>query len=133
MNHTTRKALITGKSQEPQNRTKEKGEGNHKKRSPKKSNEEFGNDREKKIKAKVYDLNRDKEINGDFRTADHNNDRGNNNKDYTPRAKLRPLKNKNKNKTYSPTVKGKFLKATHNKESREEDKDETMDTRYNKK
>ena len=41
--------------------------------------------REKKITAKVYDLNSDEELNGDYRTSDHNND--NDNKEHTNRKK----------------------------------------------
>ena len=45
-----------------------------------KSNEEDGNDQEKKTAAKVYDLNIDKEINEYFGTSDHENNSDNNNK-----------------------------------------------------
>ena len=51
------------------------------------SNEEYGNDWEKKTLAKVYELNSDKELNGDFGTADHDNDRGNYNEEHTTRDK----------------------------------------------
>ena len=66
---------------------------------------------------KLYDLNSDKEINGYFRASDHNNDSGNDNKEHVTRAKGRPIKKNKKNKPSSPTVKEKFLKATHNKET----------------
>ena len=63
---------------------------------------------------------------------DHDDDRKNDNKEHIHRAKGRPIKNKKKNKPSSPTVNETSLKATHNKETNEEDKDETMDTSYNK-
>ena len=70
----------------------------------------------------MYDLNSDEELNGDFRTADHDNDSGNDKEEHTPREKGRPINKNNKNnknKPSSPTVKETFLKATHNKETNE--------------
>ena len=65
----------------------------------------------------MYDLNSDKELNGDFRTEDHNNDSDNDNKKHTHVAKEQPIKKNKNNKPSSPTVKEKYLKATHNKET----------------
>ena len=79
----------------------------------------------------MYDTNIDEELNGDFGTAENDDGSGNDNKENTPRQKGRTIKNNNINKPFSPTVKETFLKATHNKDTNEEDKDETMDTNYN--
>ena len=46
--------------------------------------------------------------------------------------KDKKIYNRDKNSPYSPTVNETFLKATQNKETNKEDKDETMYTRYNK-
>ena len=81
----------------------------------------------------MYDLNIDKELNGDFRTSDHDDNRKNGNKEHIPTAKLRPIQKNKKNKPSSPTVKETSLKSTHAKETNEEDKDETIGTRYKKK
>ena len=70
-----------------------------------KSNEENGNYQQKKTTVKVYDLNSDYELNGDFGTEDHNDEIGNNNEEHIPRAKGRPIKKKKRKKTSSPTVK----------------------------
>ena len=64
--------------------------------------------------------------------AYHEDDSDNGNEEHIPRAKLLPIKNNKKNTPSSPTVKETFLKATHNKETNEEEKYETMDTSYNK-
>ena len=58
-------------------RGKDKGSKN--KGGQNKINEEGLNDRENEITVKVYDLNRDEELNGDFRTADHDDDSGSDN------------------------------------------------------
>ena len=65
----------------------------------------------------MYNLNSDEELNGYSRTATHNNDSGNDNEEHIPRKKGRPINKKKKNIPYYPTVKEKFLKATHNKET----------------
>ena len=95
-------------------------------------NEEDENNWEKKTMAKVYDLNSDEELNGDSGKVYHNNSSGNDNEQQKLIEKGQPIKKKNKNKSSSPTVKETFLKAIHNKETKEEDKDETIDTSYNK-
>ena len=79
MNQTTRKALKTG--QKPRTPSYHKGERitKVKKRGKNKINEEGVNDHENKITAKVYDLNRDEELNGDFGTANHNDESGSDN------------------------------------------------------
>ena len=82
--------------------------------------------------AKVYDLNSDEELNGDFGTEYHNNYRGNDNEEHINRAKGLPIKNKKKNKPYFPTVKETFLKTTHKKETNKIDKNKTINTIYNK-
>ena len=79
----------------------------------------------------MYGLNSDEELNGDFGTEDHVYDRGNDNIEPIPRATVQPIKNNKKNKPPNQTVMEKFLKATYNKETNKEDKDETMDTSYN--
>ena len=96
-----------------------------------KSNEEDGNDQEKKTAAKVYDLNIDKEINEYFGTSDHENNSDNNNKQHIPRSKGKPIKKKKKNKPSSTTVKETSLKSTHTKETNKVDKYDTMNTSYN--
>ena len=97
-----------------------------------KSHEEYWNDQEKETTAKVYDLNSDDKINGDFGTIDHENDINNDNKEHIPRAKVRPINNNNNNKPSPPTVKETSLKTTQDKETNKEDKDDTMGTSYNK-
>ena len=77
---------------------------------------------------KVYKLNSDKEINQDFRMANHDDNRKNNNKEHKHRSKIQPIKRNKNNKPSSPTVKETSLKETHTKENNKEDKDETMDT-----
>ena len=64
--------------------------------------------------------------------ADHDNNSDTDDEEHIPRAKGWPIKNKNKNKPPSLTVKEMYLKVTHAKETNEEDKDETMYTSYNK-
>ena len=71
----------------------------------------------------MYDINIDEELNGDFGTAENDDDSGNDNKENTPRQKGRTIKNNNINKPFSPTVKETFLMETN-----EEDKDETSYT-----
>ena len=63
----------------------------------------------------MYALNSDKELNGYYGTAEQYNDSGNDNEDRIPRAKVQPIKKKRNNTPSYPTVKGKSLKATHNK------------------
>ena len=58
----------------------EKEKGIKNKGCQNKSNEEDGKDREKNTTVKVYDLNSDEELNGDFGTADHEDDINNDNK-----------------------------------------------------
>ena len=53
----------------------------------------------------MYDLNSDEELNGDFGMEDHDKDRKNDNEEHIPGEKVQPIKNKNKNKLYYPTVK----------------------------
>ena len=80
----------------------------------------------------MYDHNSDKELNREFETIDHGNDSNNYNEEFIPRWKGQPIKKKKKNKPSSPIVKEVPLKATHNQENNEEDKDETMYIGYNK-
>ena len=80
----------------------------------------------------MYEIKRYKELNGDFRTTYHNNNRDNDNKEHIPIAKGSPIKKNNNNETSSPTVNETYLKSAHNKETKKEDKYETMDTSYNK-
>ena len=42
----------------------------------------------------MYDINSEEELNGEFGTAYHNNDSGNDNEDHIPRSKVPPVKNK---------------------------------------
>ena len=53
----------------------------------------------------MYDLNSNKEINGDFGTAYHDNDSDNDNKYHKLRAKVQAMIKKKNNKPSSPTVK----------------------------
>ena len=39
----------------------------------------------------VYELNSEKELDGDFGTSDHDKNSGNDNKGHIPRAKGRPI------------------------------------------
>ena len=88
MNQNTRKTLITGrKLKTPSILLSEKEKGRKNKGGQKMSNEEYGNDWEKKTLEKVYELNSDKELDGDLGTADHDNDRGNYNKEHITREK----------------------------------------------
>ena len=80
----------------------------------------------------MYELNSDKELNGEFGTVDYDDDSNHDNKEHIPRAKGLPIKKKKKNKPSSPTVKETPLKATYNKKTNEEDKYETMESSYNK-
>ena len=57
-----------------------------------KRNEEYGNYRENKTTEKVYEINTDKELNKDSRTADHDDNRNNDNKEHITRAKGRQEK-----------------------------------------
>ena len=81
----------------------------------------------------MYDLQRDKELDVEFGKVDHNDDSGNDNEEHIPREKVRQIKKNIINKKVSTTVQGTFLKANHSKETNKEDKDDTMDTIYNKK
>ena len=81
----------------------------------------------------MYEINSDKELTGYFRTTENDNGIGSHNKEHIPRLKGRPVKKKNKNKPFSPTGKGTYLKATQNKETNKEEKYETMNTSYDKK
>ena len=63
MNQKNRKALSTGKTQDPQHSNKENDKGSKNKGGQNKSNEEYGTDREKKTMSKVYDLNSDEDLN----------------------------------------------------------------------
>ena len=51
----------------------------------KKSNEEDENNRKKKKTEKVYDLNSDKELNGDFGTSEHDDNGDNQNEEHITR------------------------------------------------
>ena len=53
-----------------------------------KKNKEDGNNKENKTTMKVYDLNSDEELNGDFGTVDHDNNSNNDNKYHILRAKV---------------------------------------------
>ena len=53
-----------------------------------KKNKEYGNNQENKTTMKVYDLNSDEELNGDFGTVDHDNNSNNDNKYHILRAKV---------------------------------------------
>ena len=75
-----------------------------------KSHEEYWNDQEKETTAKVYDLNSDDKINGDFGTIDHENDINNDNKEHINKAKVQTIKNSRKNKPSFLTVKKSSLK-----------------------
>ena len=57
-----------------------------------------------KTTTKVYDQNSNKELNGDFGTAGHDNESGNENKEHIPRAKGKPIYKNNNNKPSNPTV-----------------------------
>ena len=81
----------------------------------------------------MYDTNSDDDLNGYFKTTDHYNENGNDNKEHIHRAKGHTIQKNRKKKPSSNTGKGTFLKATHNKETNKEDKDETLDTSYNTK
>ena len=120
------------KSKTPKIVTSENNKGRKNKGCQNKNNEEDRNDWEKKTKVNVYDFNSDKELNGDFITAYHDDASDNDKKERIPRKKVRPIKKNNKNKPYSQTVKETSLRSTHNKDTNKEYKDETMYTIYNK-
>ena len=71
----------------------------------------------------MYEINSDKELDGDFGTSYHDDDSNNYKEENIPRAKGQPIKKNINNKLSSPTVKETLLKETHTKETNEEDKD----------
>ena len=109
---------------------KEKGRTN--KGGQNKSSKKDGNSRENNITAKVYDLNSDEDLNGDFGIVDNDDNSDTNDKEHIYRGKVLSMKNSNKNKKSSLTVKETSLMATCAKETNKEEKCETMDTSYNK-
>ena len=56
----------------------------------------------------MYDLNSDKELNGDFRMADHDDISEPDNAEHIPREKLIKIKNNRKNKQKLSNSNGKI-------------------------
>ena len=81
---------------------------------------------------KVYDPDSDDELNGDLGMAKHDDNIENDNEEHISRAKGQTIKNTNKNKPSSKTLKEESLKVTNTKKTNEEDKDETIYSSYDK-
>ena len=81
-----------------------------------KGNKEDEDDLEKKITTKMYDPDRDDELNGNLGMAEYDNNIDNDKKYHIPRSKVKPIKKTKKNKTSFLTSKKSSLKETHTKE-----------------
>ena len=81
-----------------------------------KGNKEDEDDLEKKITTKMYDPDRDDELNGNLGMAEYDNNIDNDKKYHIPRSKVQPIKKTKKNKTSFLTSKKSSLKETHTKE-----------------